>query len=158
MQSKLPFRKQERPYSCAVACLRMLLAHYGIDVDEATLREQCHTGETGTRAGDLVACIRDYDFDAEIQHLTVEELRSLLDEGVYPIAYIDMCPTSPARYTHTVIIEDCEDDQLLIVDPNAEPRVVKLSDFLENWQPYDVGWMKERGSSKGLAGAERIEK
>jgi len=84
----------------------MLLAHHGIDVDEATLREQCRTGETGTHAKDLVACAHDYGFEAEIQYLTIAELRSLLDEGVYPIAYIDMFPTSSARYTHTVIVED----------------------------------------------------
>jgi len=48
-----------------------------------------------------------------------------------------MFPTSAARYTHTVIIENYEGSQLLIVDPNAEPREVSLSDFLESWQPYD---------------------
>ena len=136
MQSKLPFRRQEHPYSCAVACLRMLLARHGIDVGEAKLREQCRTGETGTLARNLVACAHDYGFEAEIQYLTIEELHSLLDEGVYPIAYIDMFPTSSARYTHTVIVEDYEDDQLLIVDPNAEPLEISLSDFLEIWRPY----------------------
>lgn len=137
MQSKLPFRKQERPYSCAVACLRMLLAHHRIDVDEETLREQCQTSEIGTRARNLIICARDYGFDAEIQYLTIDKLRSFIDEGIYPIAYIDMFPTSAARYTHTVIVEGYEDDRVLIVDPNAEPREVPLSDFLESWQPYD---------------------
>jgi len=115
----------------------MLLAYHGIDVDEATLRDQCHTSETGTHAKDLIACAHDYGFEAEIQYLTIDELRPLLDEDIHPIAYIDMFPTSVARYTHTVIIEDYEDDQLLIVDPNAEPGEVSLSDFLESWQPYD---------------------
>lgn len=115
----------------------MLLAHQGIDVDEAVLREQCRTSEIGTHARNLIACAHDYGFEAEIQYLTIGELRSLLDEDIYPIAYIDMFPTSPARYTHTVIVEDYEDDLFLIVDPNAEPREVSLSDFLESWQPYN---------------------
>ena len=115
----------------------MLLAHHEIDADEATLREQCHTSETGTRAGNLIACAHAYGFEAEIRYLTLEELYSLLDDDIYPIAYIDMFPTSAARYTHTVIIEDYEDDQLLIVDPNAEPREIRQADFIEHWQPYD---------------------
>lgn len=114
----------------------MLLAHHGIEVDESTLREQCRTGVTGTRAGNLAACVQDYGFEAELRYLTVEELHALLDEGIYPIAYIDMLPTSSARYTHTVIIEGLAEDRLLIVDPNAEPREVSLTDFIESWQPY----------------------
>jgi len=114
----------------------MILAHQGIEVDEATLREHCRTGETGTHVRHLIACARDYGFEAEVKYLTIEEVRTLLNEDIYPTAYIDMFLTSTARYTHTVIIEDFEDDRLLIVDPNAEPHEVKLSDFLENWQPY----------------------
>jgi len=29
-----------------------------------------------------------------------------------------------------------DDHQLLIVDPNAEPLEISLSDFRESWQPY----------------------
>ena len=40
MPSKPPFVKQERRDSCALACLRMLMAHEGIDVSESELLEE----------------------------------------------------------------------------------------------------------------------
>jgi Peptidase_C39 like family len=41
MQSKLPFYRQEKPYSCVPACLRMVLAAKGYVVSESVLRERC---------------------------------------------------------------------------------------------------------------------
>jgi ABC-type bacteriocin/lantibiotic exporter with double-glycine peptidase domain len=137
MRSKLPFRRQETPSSCAVACLRMILEHHGIVVSEAELRKRCQTSELGTRVENLLICARALGFEAEIEYLTVERLRELLGEGVYPIAYINMFPTSQFPYTHTVIVESYEGDRLLIVDPLADPKEIRLSEFLEGWAFYD---------------------
>jgi ABC-type bacteriocin/lantibiotic exporter with double-glycine peptidase domain len=48
MPSKLPFYKQEEPYSCAPACLRMVLAAKGYTVSESALRERCDCTFLGT--------------------------------------------------------------------------------------------------------------
>lgn len=37
MRSKPPFFRQKRPDSCALACLRMILAYHGIAVGEEKL-------------------------------------------------------------------------------------------------------------------------
>lgn len=34
---KIPYFKQNRDYTCGPACLRMVLAYYGIQQDEVTL-------------------------------------------------------------------------------------------------------------------------
>ena len=112
----------------------MLLAHYGIEVDEAALREQCGTRDTGTYAGDILKCARSYGLAAEIIYPSVSELCSLLDADVYPIAYIHLFPTSTTPYIHTVIIEAYEEGLLLILDPLPEPREVRLGSFLDNWE------------------------
>ena len=75
MKSNLPFYKQEHPYSCTVACLRILLAHYGIEVSEAELREKCKTGELGTYARNILACAQEYGFSATLEHLSIERLK-----------------------------------------------------------------------------------
>ncbi|TEU16568.1 MAG: hypothetical protein E3J21_10330 [Anaerolineales bacterium] len=137
MRSKLPFRRQETPSSCAVACLRIILEHHGFVISEAELRKRCQTSELGTRVENLLSCARAFGFEAEIENLTVERLKELLDEGVYPIAYINMFPTSHIPYTHTVIVESYEGNRLLVVDPLAEPREIRLSEFLESWAFYD---------------------
>jgi len=136
MRSRLPFRRQEHPYSCTVACLRMLLAYYGVEMDEAELRHRCKTREFGTYARDVVACARELGFIATIEHLSLVQLRRLIDQGVFPIAYINMFPTSPVPYVHTVIVEDYEADRLLLVDPNTGPWEIRVTDFLEAWEVH----------------------
>lgn len=137
MRSKLPFHRQETASSCAVACLRMILEHYDLVVSEVELREQCQTSELGTKVENLMTCARDMGFEAELEYLTVERLKELLDQSVYPIAYLNMFPTSHIPYTHTVIVENYEGDQFLIIDPLAEPKEIRLSDFIEGWAMYD---------------------
>ena len=134
MRSRLPFRRQERPYSCTVACLRMLLAYHGVEMDEAELCHRCKTREFGTYARDVVACARELGFTATIEYLSLAQLRHLIDQGVFPIAYINMFPTSQIPYVHTVVMEDYEADCLLLVDPNIGPWKIRVADFLEAWE------------------------
>src|SRR5437870_10883964 len=42
MSSKPPFIEQEGKYTCALACLRMLLAHRGVRVSQTDLFQQAH--------------------------------------------------------------------------------------------------------------------
>jgi len=134
MRSNLPFHRQEHPYSCTVACLRILLAYHGIEVDEATLRRKCKTREFGTYASDILACAHELGFAATIKHLSLEQLQLLIDYGTFPIVYINMFPTSQVPYVHTVIVEGYEADRLLLVDPNTGPREIRTADFLEAWE------------------------
>ncbi|MEA3338827.1 MAG: cysteine peptidase family C39 domain-containing protein [Chloroflexota bacterium] len=112
----------------------MLLALYGIKVDEATLRQMCKTREFGTYAKDVLICAREFGFTATIEHLSPEQLQFLIDQSVFPIAYINMFPTSQIPYVHTVIVEDYEANRLLLVDPNAGPWEIPMADFLEAWE------------------------
>lgn len=136
MKSKLPFHRQETASSCAVACLRILLEYYGVKVTEAELREKCKTTELGTYAKNLMACARNFGFEASLEYLTVDQLKNLVDEGIYPIAYINMFPTSDIPYTHAVIIESLEGGQPLMIDPLDGPKEIKLFDFLEGWEVF----------------------
>lgn len=48
MPLDVPFRSQEQRYSCWPACLRMVLAFYGKEVEEPDLCSACGTTEEGT--------------------------------------------------------------------------------------------------------------
>jgi ABC-type bacteriocin/lantibiotic exporter with double-glycine peptidase domain len=115
----------------------MILEHHGSVVSEAELRKRCQTSELGTRVENLLSCARALGFEAEIEYLTVGRLIELLGEDLYPIAYINMFPTSHIPYTHTVIVESHEGDWLLVVDPLSEPKEIRLSELLEGWAFYD---------------------
>ena len=53
-----PFYPQETDFSCAVACLRMVLSHLGVSKTEAELREICDCTIFGTAALELVLAAR----------------------------------------------------------------------------------------------------
>ncbi|RUT06603.1 hypothetical protein DSM106972_028600 [Dulcicalothrix desertica PCC 7102] len=58
MQSKLIFHKQETPYSCVPACLRMVLSVFEVDMSEAELRQLCDSTPFGTEALKAVDAVR----------------------------------------------------------------------------------------------------
>ncbi len=58
--------QQETPYSCAVACLRMVLEYYDVSHDEAFLVNLCGTTEDGTTAKGVVRAARSLGFNASL--------------------------------------------------------------------------------------------
>jgi ABC-type bacteriocin/lantibiotic exporter with double-glycine peptidase domain len=112
----------------------MLLAYHNIEIDETTLRQKCLTRESGTYAKDILICAREFGFTASIENLSLKQLCSLIDQGVFPIAYINMFPTSQVPYTHTLIVEQYEANCLLVIDPLTGPWEIQVTDFLEAWE------------------------
>ncbi|MBD2772913.1 cysteine peptidase family C39 domain-containing protein [Iningainema tapete] len=64
MQSRLIFHKQETPYSCVPACLRMMLSAFEVDISEAQLRELCDCTPFGTEALKAVDAVRELGFSS----------------------------------------------------------------------------------------------
>src|SRR6266705_330327 len=89
MNIVLPLYGQEKPNTCALACLRMVLAAFGTEVAEATIEAQAQLQERGTLIDELERLAQQFPLVAEIQDTTVEELREILAEGKLPIAFID---------------------------------------------------------------------
>ena len=67
----------------------MVLAAYGIPVQESELEAQARMEPNGTPIGELERLARQFGLVAEIQDTTVEELREILTKGKLPIAFID---------------------------------------------------------------------
>src|SRR5262249_61312357 len=77
-----PFYPQETDFSCAVACLRMVLAHVGVLKSEAELRELCDCTIFGTSALQLLLAARKLGFTSSSKHtLTLADLTELTDHG-----------------------------------------------------------------------------
>lgn len=67
----------------------MVLAKYGIHVQESTLESQAAMEAGGTLISELARLAQQYNLLAEIRNSTIDDLRQILDEGKVPIAYID---------------------------------------------------------------------
>jgi hypothetical protein len=105
MNIELPLYRQEKDNTCALACLRMVLAAYGTHVEEDVLESQLRMEEEGIPIDELERLARQYDLAAEIQDTTVEELGQLLAAGKLPIAFIDRAVfdlTPRRRRTHSI--------------------------------------------------------
>jgi len=77
-----PFYPQETDFSCAVACLRMVLSHLGVSKTEAELRELCDCSIFGTSALELVFAARGLGFAASSKHtLTLADLIELTEQA-----------------------------------------------------------------------------
>lgn len=134
MISKLPIYKQEKPYSCAVACLRMVLSVYGIKISEEELREKCKTTEIGTSAEDMVFCATEFGLEAEIVYLTLPELKKILSDPIYPIVFINLFPINNIISTHAVIIVRIKNGEVEIIDPLEGEQTLDLTKFAESWR------------------------
>jgi ABC-type bacteriocin/lantibiotic exporter with double-glycine peptidase domain len=130
---KLRFHKQEKVYSCAVACLKMVLEYFGKNTEEMKLRRICKTTELGTYADDVVSCARELGFRAEKAYLAVNELKKLTEANVFPIVYVNTYFLNRIFATHAVIVEDVTDEEILIIDPAEGRKTIALEIFMRIW-------------------------
>src|SRR5439155_4625958 len=137
MHIELPLYRQEKPKTCALACLRMVLAAYRMRVEERVLESQARLEPLGTLIDELERLARQFNLVAEIQETTVEDLQRILAEGRLPIAYIDravfdMTPRQRAKHRlrdakiHTVIPTQVSAASVTYHDP-LPPRVTRKS-------------------------------
>src|SRR5712691_8239945 len=89
MSIELPLYRQEKDNTCALACLRMVLAAFGTKVQERALVTLARLEEQGTRIDELERLARGFRLHAEIEDISVEGLRRHLAEGKFAIAFID---------------------------------------------------------------------
>ena len=134
MRSKLSFHKQEKPYSCAVACLKMILNFYGLTIDEKTIREKCKTTTLGTYADDLIKCARELGFEAKKEYTDFNSLKESLNSKIFPIVYVNLLFLERINCTHAVIIEELGNDYVRILDPSEGRKKVEMDQFRKSWE------------------------
>lgn len=71
--------KQEKSYSCSVACLRMVLEYWGIHESEARLCELVKTKFYGTHPSNLIECAQTFGMDAFLTSLNLVELENFIN-------------------------------------------------------------------------------
>lgn len=89
MNTELPLYGQEKRDTCALACLRMVLAAHGTSVAESVIEAEARIVSGGTDIEELQRLARHFGLVAETQRATPAQLRAILAEGKLPIAYIN---------------------------------------------------------------------
>lgn len=133
MKSKLRFHRQEKVYSCAVACLKMIMAYFGKNIGEGELRKLCNTTEQGTFADDIVLCAKKLGFKAEKKYLSINEMRELVRKNIFPIIYVNTYFLNNVFATHAIVVEEFMDDEVVIIDPLEGRRVLPIELVEKIW-------------------------
>jgi ABC-type bacteriocin/lantibiotic exporter with double-glycine peptidase domain len=137
MNTEVPHYTQEKYNTCALACLRMVLAAFGTQVRESELEARVRMEARGTPIEELEQLARHFGLAAVIQDTTVEGLQRILALGKLPIAYIDRAVfnlTSGARrrhslrnaIVHNVIPVKITQKSVILHDPRY-PQIIRRS-------------------------------
>jgi hypothetical protein len=140
MHIELPLYRQEKPKTCALACLRMVLAAFGTKVEEKVLESRARMEKGGTPIDELERLARQFGLVAEIEETTMADMRRILSEGRLPIAYIDraifdLSPNQRSRHSlrdariHTVVPTHVSAASVTFHDP-LPPRITRKSSRL----------------------------
>ncbi|HXV99861.1 MAG TPA: cysteine peptidase family C39 domain-containing protein [Anaerolineae bacterium] len=136
-----PFFSQERPESCVPACLRMVLAYYGLQHTEAEIYTCCETDVDGTLPSAAVRCAQHLGFNASAPRLPgLDALKEHLRAGqIFPIVYLNLSPVLGVNVIHAMIVEniDVQADQVQVIDPAYPPsgqRTIPLGLFEVGWR------------------------
>jgi ABC-type bacteriocin/lantibiotic exporter with double-glycine peptidase domain len=134
MPSNLPFYKQEEPYSCVPACLRMVLAAKGYMVSELVLRERCDCTFLGTEALKAVDALRAMGFSNSVKcMLRFTELIMELNAGIFPVVFVNLLPIDGINDSHAMVVVAVDEDIVNVYDPLQGERLLPRSTFDTAW-------------------------
>lgn len=135
MPEEPPFFNQERDYSCAPACLRMVLAALGVHKPEDELRELCDCTFLGTDDLLLAEAARSFGFKAQKHSMSLVDLKDNVSGGVLPIVFIRTMLVSDRRETHAVVVFGFSEAGVHIHDPwRGRGIIVREERFVKEWQ------------------------
>ncbi|MFQ5631097.1 MAG: cysteine peptidase family C39 domain-containing protein [bacterium] len=136
MPDKPTFFAQEFDYSCAVACLRMVLSGFGIMRIEQELRELCDCGLEGTHALKLVDAARKLGLkDTRKCNLTLDELIAERSSEKYPIVCLRTYLNNlPMPTQHAYVVLNANQDFVTVLDPLFGERELPTDAFEREWR------------------------
>jgi ABC-type bacteriocin/lantibiotic exporter with double-glycine peptidase domain len=136
VQSDPPLYIQETTYSCAPACLRMILASQGPLKTEEEVRSLCDCVDIlgGTDAFKLVEAARSLGFQKSYKcNLDIDELERLVADGVRPIAFLGVRLSHRAGYQlHAAVILKVG-RSVALNDPLRQRLTLSRAEFFTEW-------------------------
>lgn len=115
----------------------MVLGSLGVDVDESKLRGLTDCTPLGTDAFQLVEAARELGFTASRKYTlsSINDLARLLDEGLFPIVYVDLWPIRGGQsgQFHSLVVVNIQRDNIIVLDPLIGESNLSQDDFQAAW-------------------------
>lgn len=136
MPDKPPLYKQETPYSCAPACLRMVLACFEIVETEEKLIVLSDCMPDGTRPLGLIDAAKSYGFKEtrKYNQLTLDDLTDMIEQQMYPIVYVGVRLSALSQpEKHAVVVVEIDENGVEVLDPLRGDIVLSREEFESEW-------------------------
>ncbi len=141
--SKLPYYKQQTPFTCSLACLRMVLDSIGRKFSEVELAKivgfstkRGFSPRMMDRLCDIIGVKYEYHFDS-----TLEELNTMIKEGFHPIVLVKpnlLYGITETEHGHYIIVKDITKENIIFNDPDqeygGENKSIEREKFLGSWK------------------------
>jgi ABC-type bacteriocin/lantibiotic exporter with double-glycine peptidase domain len=115
----------------------MVLGSFGLEMSESELRARCDTTPIyGTDALLAVDVARALGFSRTGKYtFTFEELKTLVEDGHYPIAFVDLNPIDGVDDIHTLVVIGISQEEVTVLDPLQGER--RIPDYV-----FTAGWVR----------------
>ena len=112
----------------------MVLGSCGVDISERELRARCDCTPYGTDALMAVDAARALGFVKTAKYtLTLEELKTVVTDGHYPIVCVDLHPIDGLYDIHAMVVVDMSEQEVVVLDPLQGERQLPLYVFTAAW-------------------------
>lgn len=147
-QAQVQPYQQETQWSCSAACLKAVLAHYGVEVPETLAIQAIGTREgRGAEVDEIPMGARKLGFEAfDYEFESLAQAKFLLDHDIPIIA--DVQSFNYPGKGHYVIIGAMDETHVFLMDPNTPGNTRTLT-----WEEMDNQWWDAR-----MANGERVNK
>lgn len=122
LKLKIPYFKQESWYTCGPACLRMVLAFFGIARTETEVMKECDTTELGTTTIKLSTAAYKFGLKSSpLKNAKMEYLRNELKNGRPVIVLLDPSHLygGISGFGHFIVIVGFSDEEIIYHDPDV---------------------------------------
>ena len=144
MKLKVPFFKQDTPYTCGPVTLQMAFDFFGVFEGEKQLAREAHTDhETGTKPKWMIDVAEKKGFYChEETEATLDDVCYFLEKKLPVIIYFIEPSEDESHYS---IVTGVERSTVTLNDPwNGEGYKILESEFLERWHckcGHRVRWL-----------------
>lgn len=113
----------------------MVLAAHGADISEAELITLCDCTFDGTNALKAVDAARQLGFAHSSKYtLSITDLTTLLSQGHFPIAFVEMLPIDGINQVHALVILGISKFSVQVYDPAKGERLIPYDVFHLAWK------------------------
>ena len=115
----------------------MVLGSLDLEMDEGRLRAFTDCTPLGTDAFQLIEAARHLGFSASRKYTlsSIDDLARLLDEGLFPIVYVDLWPVRGGQsgQFHSLVVVRIEQDNVGVLDPLVGEHDLTRDEFQAAW-------------------------